>query len=321
MPANRINKYFKTPDNTSAYVPTPARWKRETNQSVRYPNGMIVSDTNICTLQFSIDNDLKPPVLFYYRLTNFFQNHRRYVKSFDADQLKGVARTADQIGQSDCDPLRTDNVTKLPYYPCGLIANSIFNDTFQEPVKQNPGSNENTTYAMPNTGISWSSDKDLYKKTAYNGSQIVPPPNWVRRYPNYTDFEPPNLSLDEGFQVWMRTAGLPAFSKLARRNDKDVMPRGTYELVIWDGTFDKHDMDGARTKTAIYRVQRHALRRHQVRPHLYPHRHGRKKSFPRYRLYRCWRPLYPLGGTLHRDPHHQAQVSPFHPPKKSTTHP
>lgn len=251
MPSNRINKYFKTPDNTSAYVPTPARWKRETNQSVRYPNGMVVSDTNICTLQFSIDNDLKPPVLFYYRLTNFFQNHRRYVKSFDADQLKGVARTSDQIAHSDCDPLRVDNATKLPYYPCGLIANSIFNDTFQEPVKQNPGSNENTTYAMPNTGISWSSDKDLYKKTAYKGSQIMPPPNWVRRYPNYTHFEPPNLSLDEGFQVWMRTAGLPAFSKLARRNDKDVMARGTYELVIWDGTLCQVMIleAGARTKT------------------------------------------------------------------------
>jgi hypothetical protein len=144
-----------------------------------------------------------------------------------------------------------DNATKLPYYPCGLIANSIFNDTFQEPVKQNPGSNENTTYAMPNTGISWSSDKDLYKKTAYKGSQIMPPPNWVRRYPNYTHFEPPNLSLDEGFQVWMRTAGLPAFSKLARRNDKDVMARGTYELVIWDGTLCQVMIleAGARTKT------------------------------------------------------------------------
>jgi hypothetical protein len=237
MPSDRVHKYFKTPDNTSAYVPTPARWKRETNQSVKYPNGHVVSDTNICTLQFSIDNDLKPPVLFYYRLTNFYQNHRRYVKSFDADQLKGVARSADQIGSSDCDPIRIDNATKLPIYPCGLIANSIFNDTFQEPVKQNPGSNQNTTYNMLNTGISWSSDKDLYKKTAYKGSQIVPPPNWVRTWPNYTTFEPPNLSLDEGFQVWMRTAGLPAFSKLARRNDKDVMARGTYELVIWDGMF------------------------------------------------------------------------------------
>jgi hypothetical protein len=237
MPGSRITKHFKPLAASINYTPTNTQWKVEKNVSATYDNGVTVPDTNKCSLRFSIDNDMKAPVLFYYQLTNFYQNHRRYVKSFDAEQLKGVARTADQIDHSDCDPLRLDPATKKPYYPCGLIANSIFNDTFKLPVLTNPDGGGETSYNMTSKGIAWSSDKDLYKKTTYpKGADIVPPQNWIRRYPNYTDVAPPDLSQDEHFQVWMRTAGLPAFSKLAMRNDKDPMKRGTYEIEIWDGT-------------------------------------------------------------------------------------
>ena len=59
---------------------------------------------------------------------SFYQNHRRYVKSYVANQLKGqVVAVADL---SDCSPLDTtvsaSGIT-LPIYPCGLIANSLFN--------------------------------------------------------------------------------------------------------------------------------------------------------------------------------------------------
>jgi len=33
-----------------------------------------------CLIQFNLPVALKPPVFMYYRLTNFYQNHRRYVK-------------------------------------------------------------------------------------------------------------------------------------------------------------------------------------------------------------------------------------------------
>ena len=88
---------------------------------------------------------------------------------------------------------------------------------------------------MSSHGIAWDTDKDLYGKTEYQPSEIEPPPNWIRRYPNYTSFDPPNLETDENFQVWMRTAGLPYFSKLALRNDTGVMVQGTYQVEIWDG--------------------------------------------------------------------------------------
>ena len=191
--------------------------------------------TNVCSLRFQIPDDIGPPVLLYYRLSNFFQNHRRYVKSLDSTQLKGSAETS----TSACNPLST-NGTGLPYYPCGLIANSLFNDSYGNPILLDPphSSADNETYPMSNQGIAWASDKDLYGVTQYKWNQVAPPPNWMVRYPNgYTpDQPPPNLHTDEAFQVWMRTAGLPTFSKLALRNDTGVMQSGMYQVDIHDST-------------------------------------------------------------------------------------
>jgi hypothetical protein len=182
-----------------------------------------------------VPNDVKGPVYMFYKMTRFYQNHRRYLKSFDADQLKGTARTASQISNSDCDPLKTDSATGLPYYPCGLIANSMFNDTFNSPTLLNPGNNTDTpiTYNMTNKGIAWSSDGALYGKTAYNNTQVVPPPNWRRKYPDYSKGIP-DLTTDEEFWNWMRTAAFATFSKLALRNDNETMLKGQYEVIIWD---------------------------------------------------------------------------------------
>lgn len=182
---------------------------------------------------FEIPDTLEPPVLLYYRLTNFYQNHRRYVKSMDTDQLKGKAVDNNTINGGSCDPLKLDPSTGKAYYPCGLIANSQFNDTIRSPKLINNGVTAET-YNMTNKGIAWDSDKQLIKKTQYNKWQVVPPPNWHDRYPNgYVDGIP-NLHEDEEFMVWMRTAALPAFSKLSRRNDTTAMTAGIYQLDIED---------------------------------------------------------------------------------------
>lgn len=204
-------------------------------QTVTYPrNGVTVPNTTVCSLQFDIEDDLHPPVLLYYRLTNFYQNHRRYVKSEDPSQMEGNARTASQVKSGGCDPLTVEASSGLPYYPCGLIANSLFNDSFQQPFLLNPTENS-TGYNMTDQGIAWSSDRDLYKPTQYTVEQVVPPPNWRRMYPAYnSSIALPNLQEWEGFQVWMRTAGLPDFSKLAMRNDTGIMYHGRYQINIWD---------------------------------------------------------------------------------------
>ena len=68
-------------------------------------------------------------VYVYYGLTNFYQNHRRYVKSRDDAQLGGAdIRSASDL-VSDCEPYRAfeNDTVKIPYAPCGSIANSLFN--------------------------------------------------------------------------------------------------------------------------------------------------------------------------------------------------
>ena len=139
-------------------------------------------DIKTCYIQFELPRDLKPPLYMYYKLTNFYQNHRKYVESYDLEQLKGNAVSSDSLTDK-CKPLKY--VGDKIIYPCGLIANSYFNDTISSPVLLNAkSSSNNETYEMSDKGISWSSDRDhKYKKTEYKPEDIVPPPNWYKMYP------------------------------------------------------------------------------------------------------------------------------------------
>ncbi|RDL37750.1 uncharacterized protein BP5553_05183 [Venustampulla echinocandica] len=204
-----------------------------------------------CQLNFSIPNNMEPPVYFYYRLTNFYQNHRRYAKSFNTDQLSGKAVSASAIHGSDCTPLTTttvDNVTK-PYYPCGLAANSMFNDTFYSPTFLTPTDQNvpNTTYPMTQKGIAWSSDRELYGKSEYDlFKDVAVPPNWEDRYGKaYTPDNYPKLEDWEAFHVWMRLAGLPTFSKLAQKNENMTMQIGSYSVNV-DHFFNVIDYGGTK---------------------------------------------------------------------------
>jgi len=231
VPDKYVHASFKSSSNTTSRP----QWKSP-SRTVTPQFGVDQEDTPVCTIQFTLPNPIGSPVYLYYRLTNFYQNHRRYVKSLQLDQLKGKFVDNSTIGSSSCNPLQTGR-DDIAYYPCGLIANSIFNDTINSPtLVSSAGGQTAKNYSMTNKGVAWSSDLDLYGKTAYKNNEVLPPPNWQKRFPDgYTDENPiPDLSTYEEFAVWMRTAGLPTFSKLALRNDHDVMPAGTYEIEIYD---------------------------------------------------------------------------------------
>ncbi|KAJ5164709.1 Protein of unknown function DUF284 transmembrane eukaryotic [Penicillium coprophilum] len=227
------DKYVSVPHYSATFkssksISAPA-WRKSVNDS-----GAIT-----CTLLFEIPNELPAPVFMYYRLTNFYQNHRRYVQSLDLDQLKGDAVPYHKIKGGTCDPLAVNTTAEKVYYPCGLIANSFFNDTIGWPRIRDPNAPENDKsgkedYKMTDRGIAWDSDKELIKQTKYNLDEILPPPNWVWASENGAYKEVPNLHENEAFMVWMRTAGLPSFSKLSRRNDTHDMPAETYTIDIVD---------------------------------------------------------------------------------------
>ncbi|KAF4981433.1 hypothetical protein FZEAL_2781, partial [Fusarium zealandicum] len=232
MPDDAVSTAFKSSNSS-----TNAMWAREEDVEIKLDRGKNLQGPR-CHLQFYIPEEMGPPVLFYYHLTNFYQNHRRYVLSFDADQLKGKKRSYHDIKNSDCTPLYGEE--DKPYYPCGLIANSMFNDSFSSPKQisfRGGKGNETLTYQMDSeNNIAWGSDKDLYGETQYEPSEVLPPPNWADRYPDgYTeDDPPPNLNEWAAFQVWMRTAGLPTFSKLYQRNDSYALQPGTYQVAVDD---------------------------------------------------------------------------------------
>lgn len=245
MPPENVEFAFKSNNGS-----INAQWAKEYSEDIPVVTGDTSVTTNgtRCYLQFNIPESMGPPVLFYYYMTNFYQNHRRYVDSFDAQQLDGKALSYDEIHSGKCDPLYGDSEAKKPYYPCGLIANSMFNDTYSSPVLLNPNGrvgdngNETSVYAMDNnTNIAWDSDKALYSKTNYKPDEIIPPPNWAKRFPNnYTEENPPpNLEEWESFQVWMRTAALPVFSKLYQRNDTTAMQEGRYQIIVDSCRFDQ----------------------------------------------------------------------------------
>jgi hypothetical protein len=179
--------------------------------------------TNTCTLQFEVKQRIEKRISMYIRITNFYQNHRLYVKSLDPDQLKGkLYQKASDIPVSitncgwllhaNCDVAKTikfengltyaqnnpdcrtgvipDIISNADrdaqYYPCGLIANSMFSDTIS-PVRCLGSNCITPEYEFTQTGIAWPEDAGLYARSSWATAKpfnetvskfLVPPPQW-----------------------------------------------------------------------------------------------------------------------------------------------
>lgn len=136
--------------------------------------------------------------------------------------------------KDDCDPLYADSKENV-YYPCGLVANSYFSDTFSSLKNEN-----GEVYPISSEKIAWPGDEKLYGESKYDLSKtpVAVPPSWVNR--EDIDAENgfyktlPNLAKDERFQNWMKISGLPTFRKLYGRIDVLEMGKGTYTVTIKD---------------------------------------------------------------------------------------
>ncbi|KAF4464545.1 LEM3 CDC50 family [Fusarium albosuccineum] len=243
------NIYSHLPGNPSA------QWKRS-NESLTFDG--VTKNYTQCTIEFSLDQDLQPPVLFYYRLTKFYQNHRKYMTSLNSAQLKGHNVSLASVKNSGCSHLAStipnDGGPERAIYPCGLIANSYFNDSFASPLRLSESSRP-TSYNMSKLGIASNDDKSLYRPSTYRiGAKpgaasvtIVPPPNWAERYPRgYHSGNMFDPEADESFMVWMRTAAAPNFAKLAMRNLEQPMESGRYRLQVFSH-FPAHSYGGTKS--------------------------------------------------------------------------
>ncbi|KAL6452300.1 LEM3 Alkylphosphocholine resistance protein LEM3 [Candida maltosa Xu316] len=217
IPDNFTDYHFRK--NYTDYAPQ-FRWRLATDNS--QPFAVQVLD------------DFHGPLFVYYRLHNFHANHRRYVKSFSEDQLNGkpasLSTIKDTVGQN-CEPLSTVDGVRI--YPCGLIANSLFNDTFSHAFVATNGTDPGNTVELTNKGIAWSSGTSRFKKTRYNYTEVVPPPNWYKMFPDgYNETNIPDISTWEEFHNWMSPSALPTFNKMALRNNSATLARGIYQIDI-----------------------------------------------------------------------------------------
>ncbi|KAF9913817.1 hypothetical protein BX616_009525 [Lobosporangium transversale] len=232
VPTESFTSNFPGSAGDDASTPSP---EYRSIQAVGSGNN-VTWPTMRCTVKFHIPVKMKRPVFVFYRLTNFHQNHRQWIKSMDMRQLAGERRSVEELKAGGCDRLAVveENNVTYPIYPCGLMANSMFNDSFGLAFKPfDATTNDNKTYLLIDKGIAWDGDASKYAKYSYELSEIRPPPNW-RNYPNgYSEASPPiNVAEDEHFQVWMRTSGLPNFRKIYAKNEQDDLPVGTYTIDI-----------------------------------------------------------------------------------------
>ena len=199
--------------------------------SVRYDTLCAHNSTLPCLVNLTLSHDLQLPVYVYYRLDNFYQNHRRYVSSYSVYQLHGDSNPSD-LGS--CSPDRWEyyyppSDVQQTIYPCGAIAGTFFNDTFT--VSLTPAANPSATIFLggpdsdpasrqwDKSTIAYSGDSTVYQlndDTLANIEQhanTTAPSMYSRVGPLGFTLPLPN---DPDFQVWQRVAALPTFKKLYR---------------------------------------------------------------------------------------------------------
>eukprot|EP00253_Pinus_taeda_P000601 PITA_00601 len=172
-----------------------------------------------CSQIIKVPKNMKPPIYIYYQLDNFYQNHRRYVASINNDQLMYADSGNTTTG---CDPEATTE-NNLSIIPCGLIAWSLFNDTYNF-------SRRGISLTVNRKYISWKSDREhKYGKTVFptnfqNGTLIGGA--------TLTSSIP--LSGQEDLMVWMRPAALPTFRKLYGRIEEDLKENDSITVNLFN---------------------------------------------------------------------------------------
>ncbi|KAI4307711.1 hypothetical protein L6164_030868 [Bauhinia variegata] len=177
-----------------------------------------VDTDKTCIRKLTIRKQMKAPVYVYYQLDNFYQNHRRYVKSRNDNQLRYKSAERDT---ENCYPEALTPNNSQPIVPCGLTSWSLFNDTYRFSLR-------NKDLVISKKNIAWKSDQN--KKF---GSAVYP-----KNFQTYGLIggaklnESIPLSEQEDLIVWMRTAALPTFRKLYGKIEADLEVNDEIVMVI-----------------------------------------------------------------------------------------
>lgn len=232
IPDQYVESYFQQLKDPQADILT-AQWKYTVDENA-VNTGNSFSENGTCTIRFTTPYVIRKPLYMSYLLKDYYPNHRRYALSFNENQLEGKVTTIDEIHTSTgikCAEIYKDAETGKQIYPCGLIANAMFNDTFASELTNTKNNVESINFDT--SGITWSDNSNRFKKTPLNHTDIAPPPYWKQMFPDgYNETNVPDISTWEHFQNWMSNPALPTFSKLMGKATKESLVPGTYEMEI-----------------------------------------------------------------------------------------
>ncbi|PRQ30329.1 putative CDC50/LEM3 family protein [Rosa chinensis] len=195
------------------------------NDKVKY---IQTPGNKTCSRTLTVKKHMKKPIYVYYQLDNFYQNHRRYVKSRSDKQLKDP-NSANTV--ADCKP--EDKTNGASIVPCGLIAWSLFNDTYTF------SRNQSEPLPVNKKGISWKSDRE------HKFGKKVFPTNFqnstLKGGATLNPLIP--LSEQEDLIVWMRTAALPTFRKLYGKIEVDLQQNDVIHVTL-DNNYNTYSFSG-----------------------------------------------------------------------------
>ncbi|CAJ1351333.1 unnamed protein product, partial [Effrenium voratum] len=172
---------------------------------LRYPIGTMPDETHSahctplpgsneksCELTVTLPHDITDPMLFY-SVGPIYQNDNAYMKSEVVQELYGQEAPAGKREQR-C-PERVREWDGLPLVPCGLKAQSLFNDTF-----------EVVGHTIDHTDIAWQQDIDRYGNT----SDYPQPDKGRWLFQVFPESISKELNVkDEDFVNWMRPSAVP----------------------------------------------------------------------------------------------------------------
>lgn len=150
------------------------------------------------------------PLFIYIETSDYYQNHRIYLKSKSKDQMSG--NSASSLS-TDCEPLVKEGDLNIDFdiydnnryiVPCGLMPASFINTTVQLEVNGN-------NVDIDSEGISWKNDNSNLYKTQES---------------EYLDIT------NEHFKVWMRNSPTSTLRKLYGKVEEKYIKEGVLKFDV-----------------------------------------------------------------------------------------
>ncbi|KAK0400137.1 hypothetical protein QR680_003372 [Steinernema hermaphroditum] len=195
----------------------------------------------ICEYHIILNQGFEGDVVFFYGLSNFYQNLRQYIASRNDQQLFGDLESVE-----NCAPYEKDETSGLKIAPCGSVANSMFNDTFSMTYSMENGTTVNVPFAAGNVIHSYERERK-YKNPPYDPAlnetlcdafnKTTQPPWWQTPICEVGNDETGRGFENVDFIVWMNTAPLPDFRKIYRTLNRTQPDDSTFHIGLPAGNY------------------------------------------------------------------------------------